>query len=62
MCVIGLAAWMTSEFHSYVKLEVSYMLYKVSTYLLLLINVQNFLHYLYTCWVQAYIYGNNTSI
>ena len=53
---------MTSEFHSYIKLEVSYMFCNVLNSLLPLVNVQKFLHYLYTCRVQQFIYGNNSSV
>ena len=60
MCIIGLMSWMTSEFHSYVNLEVSYMFCKVCTSLCLLVSVWNFLRYLYTCGVQQYFNGNNS--
>ena len=47
---VGLTSWITLKFHSYVKLEVSYMFRKVTTSLWPLVEVWNFLSYLYTCW------------
>ena len=58
----GLTYLMTSEFHSYVNLEVSYMFRKVPTSILSLVDVQTFLRYLYTCRVQTSLYGNNLYI
>ena len=35
---------------------------KVPTSLWLLVNVRTYVHYLYTCWVQSYLYVNNFSV
>ena len=52
-----LTSWATSEFHSYVNLEVSYKFRKVPTSLWSLVNVWNFLRCWYICQVQPCIYG-----
>ena len=62
MCAsVGLTFWITSKSHSYANLEVSYMIRKVPTSFWLLVDVQYFLRYLYTCRVQPSLYGNISS-
>ena len=56
---VWLVSWMTSNFHSSANLEVSYMFRKFPTSLWLLVDVRTYLRYLYTCWVQPYLYGSN---
>ena len=43
----GLVSWISSEFHSYISLEVSYIFCKVPTNILLLVDIQNYVRYLY---------------
>ena len=57
----GLTYWMTLEFNSYDNLEVSYIFCKVPTSIWLLVNVINFLCYLYNFQVQPYIHGKQWS-
>ena len=61
-CVIGMTDWMTSEFHSRVNLEVSYMFCKFANILWLLVEVQTFLCCLYTCRIQPCLYDNKSSV
>ena len=52
---------MTLEFHSCAHVEVYYMFCRIPDNFVLLVNVQTFLRYLYTCRVQPYLYGNKSS-
>ena len=58
----GMTSWMTQEFHSYLDMEVSYLLRKVTTGLWMLVNIRRFPHHLYTFLVQPFLYGNNLAL
>ena len=47
-----MTSWMTSEFYSYVNLEVPYKSIRFPTSIWSLFNVRTFLHYWYTCQVK----------
>ena len=57
-----LTSWMTLEFHFFVNLEVLYMFRKIPTSLWSLVNVWNFLRYVYNFWFQPSLYRNNVSV
>ena len=61
MCHLG---WRHELFRNLIPVTIlksTNMLRKVSTFLWPLVNVQLLLRYLYNCWVQPCIYGNNLS-
>ena len=61
MCAsVGLASWITLEFHSCVNLEVLYTFRKFSTSLWSLVYIQTFLLCVYTFRVQPSLYGNKS--
>ena len=57
----GMKSVTNPEFYSYANLEVSYIYRKVPTIIWFLVDVRKLLRYLYTCWVQSYLYVNSYS-
>ena len=57
----GLTSRTTKKYNSYASLKVSYFFCEVTTSLYLLVDIQTFLHYLFTCRFQPYFYGYDSS-